>query len=100
MLTVARLALSYQKPQILEYNNTHDFYGSWLASEAEVPSDKLLLPLLQSNRILERIHDSLPLRNSKRRSFVPFQEEVHIQTFENEVDYWRQSLEDDIKSLR
>jgi hypothetical protein len=94
--------MGFQKPNGLKYSDIMNEYGTELARDAEFWSDVTLLQLVKCNYIRERIRDSLFALQNSGSSFdaSPFQAEMNVQAFHNEVEEWKRSMPHDIKSLR
>lgn len=96
------ISMGFQKPNSLKYSNLMDEYGSALARDAEVWSDKALLPLIKCHDIRERIRDSLfaLYKTGDTFNMSPFQVDMNVQAFQIEVEEFKRSIQKEIKSLR
>jgi hypothetical protein len=79
-----------------------DEYGTALAKDPEFWSDTSLLLLVKCQYIRERIRDSLFNLQTSESPFdvSPFQAEMNVQAFYNEVEEWKRTVPDVIKSMR
>jgi hypothetical protein len=94
--------MGFQKPNGLKYNDIMDRYGTALMKDSEVWSDVSLLPLVKCQYIRERIRDSLFSLQANGTNFdvSPFQAEMNVQAFHNEVEEWKRTIPDGIKTMR
>lgn len=94
--------MGFQKPNGLKYNNIVDEYGRALSKDADFWSDISLLPLVKCQYIRERIQDSLVSLQKSGCTYdvSPFQAEMNVQAFHNEVEEWKRSVPEAIKSMR
>jgi hypothetical protein len=93
--------MGFQKQSALKYSDLMDEYGCSLAEDAEIWSDLLLLPLIRSNDIEERIlalHSRQYAGNSFQKS--AFVVDMQVQAFHDEIEDWRRCIPEEIKSLR
>lgn len=99
---MASISMGFQKPNGLKYNDIMDEYGAALANDPQLWSDISLLPLVKCQYIRERIRDSLfNLQTSgSPYEISPFQAEMNVQAFYNEVEEWKSTVPDGIKSMR
>jgi len=99
---MASISMGFQKPNGLKYNEIMDEYGTALAKDPEFWSDISLLPLVKCHYIRERIRDSLfnLQKNGSSFDISPFQAEMNVQAFYNEVEEWKRTVPDGIKSIR
>lgn len=79
-----------------------DKYGVALAKDPEHWSDISLLPLVKCQYIRERIRDSLFNLQTSGNPFEisPFQAEMNVQAFHNEVEEWKRTVPEGVKSMR
>jgi hypothetical protein len=94
--------MGFQKPNGLKYNDIIDEYGTALIKDSEFWSDISLLPLVKCQYIRERIRDSLSSLQTSGSAFnaLPFQAEMNVQAFHNEVEEWKRTVPEGIKSMR
>jgi hypothetical protein len=99
---MASISMGFQKPNGLKYNDIMDEYGTALIKDSEFWSDISLLPLVKCQYIRERIRDSLFSLQTSGSTFnvLPFQAEMNVQAFHNEVEEWKRTVPEGIKSMR
>jgi hypothetical protein len=98
---MASISMGFQKPNGLKYNVIMDEYGTALAKDPEFWSDISLLPLVKYQYIHERIRDSMLNLQTSGSPFEisPFQAEINVQAFYNEVEEWKRTVPEGIKSM-